>query len=152
MIALVIAFFQTRIGMIVAIALGVFVFYEGVPIAKHLRDIPVIGEPVFAWADPLLRGRVSRARDAGVKAERDEWTRRLAAAKAALSSERATAQAKIDAIVTERLSAATDWAMERASLEAQLAEEEKGNATLPPGTCPPAISRGVSERLDRIGR
>lgn len=89
-----------------------------------------------------------RYRD-GVQGERLVWAEKVRREAAALGRERAAAQARIDQLAAERLADATDWALERAALEDQI-EKEKADAE--DGACPPALSRGLSERLDRIGR
>lgn len=85
----------------------------------------------------------------GVQGERLAWTEKVRREAAALGRERAAAQARIDQLAADRLAEATDWALERAALEAEI-EREKADAA--DGACPPALSRGLSERLDRIGR
>jgi predicted negative regulator of RcsB-dependent stress response len=87
---------------------------------------------------------------AGVMQERAAWEVRVERERAALARERAATQARIDQLVSERILAATNWALERADLEAEI-EKEKADAAVD-GACPPALSRGLSERLDRIGR
>ena len=85
----------------------------------------------------------------GAFEERLVWTEKVRREAAKLAQERAAAQARIDQLAAERLAEATDWALERAALEAEI-EKEKADAA--DGACPPALSRGLSERLDRIGR
>lgn len=85
----------------------------------------------------------------GAQGERLAWTEKVRREAAKLAQERAAAQARIDQLAAERLAEATDWALERAALEAEI-EKEKADAA--DGACPPALSRGLSERLDRIGR
>lgn len=85
----------------------------------------------------------------GVQGERLAWAEKVRREAAALGRERAAAQARIDQLADERLAEATDWALERAALEAEI-EREKNDAAS--SACPPALSRGLSERLDRIGR
>ena len=85
--------------------------------------------------------------------ERLVWTEKVRREAAQLAQERAAAQAKIDTLAAERLADATDWALEKAALQAEIEKENADAADAKPGcACAPALSRGLSERLDRVGR
>ena len=97
-----------------------------------------------------------RYRD-GVQGERLVWTEKVRREAAALGRERVAAQARIDQLAADRLAEATDWALERAALEAEIEREKADDAAASTRArtgcaCSPALSRGLSERLDRIGR
>lgn len=136
------------LGLQGALICAAFLFYEGVPginyVTPYLRFIPAAG-PLL---DDAAQGRVGRAFQRGELSERLAWQEKQR------RWEIATRE-KIDRIEDqwneERERQAVKHAFAVAELERALAND-KASSSAGGAVCRPAVSRGVSRALDKIGR
>lgn len=136
-----------------------FAAYEGLKFVAAL----VVGL-TLGWAGSGLYAStitIPAAREAGRVEERYVHAQELAAARQLAEQDAAKAQAAINAVEAEYYERDKARQEAMASLEAALEQEEKANVPTPsPSTgvrvaspaCRPAISRGVRDALQRIGR
>lgn len=132
-------------GIVLAAAL---VFYEGLPGVNYftpfIRFIPAAGPAL----DDLAQGRVGRSYQRGQLAERLVWQERQRRWEVAT-------QGKVDAIEDawneERRRQAANHMDAIAELERAIADEKSNRSGGGPA-CDPALPRGVSRALDKIGR
>jgi hypothetical protein len=141
--------FVRFLGLQGLILIAAVVFYEGLPganyVTPYLRPIPAVG-PML---DDLAQGRVGRARDAGRLDERLVWQERARRIEVKVSRDRRLAQEKIDQVEREHLSRQTADAIRISDLEKTLEDEQTSTAA---SGCGPAMSRGLRDAIDRIGR
>lgn len=132
----------------VAILIG---FYEGAPLGP-LRWVPYLGPAL----EHLVDGRVDRERRAAALGERLAWQEAQRRAEARHAQHLRDAQSKVDAAeqayLAEKALRESDAEAAQAELDAALDKAEAENASN--GDCDrgPAISRGVSRALDKVGR
>ncbi|GGE18028.1 hypothetical protein GCM10011390_41500 [Aureimonas endophytica] len=123
--------------------------------------IGFLGGCLLAWAATYAYASwrmVPEAKEAGALEERLAWTEEQNRARAKLEADRQAAQSRVDEI--ERAYHERDQARQAdmAELEEALAAERTNATPIPtpspgaPCSCRPAVSRGVSERLQNIGR
>lgn len=146
----------SRTGLICLTCGAVWVFYEGVPVLKHVGSIPFIGSHIAPYTDPWVRGRVSRAYDQGMvyqqglQAEKDRLYERVR------DQERLAQQAKLDAIEQKLWDDKVKLALQLTNVQAALERERLEHANDPqPDPAHPrcyATSRRVSNALNRTGR
>lgn len=140
-------FLLSRAGLLTMAAVGVFVFYEGLPLGP-LRLIPVAGPYLEAWTD----GRVDRARKQGAAQERIAWEEARRRLIAKQDEERRAAQAAIDAAERAYLESRKDLDQQILALDDALATEAKTDVENPDCAARDFISRGVRDRLAPLGR
>lgn len=144
-------FLTSPLGPVVLAVAVLLIFYEGVPLGP-VRLVPVIGPAI----EDIVDGRVDRQRRAAATAERQAWqeAQRLAQAEHArmLAKAQAAADAAELAYLTERALRESDALAARNELDAALAKTENNDASDRSCAARPAISRGVSRALDKIGR
>ncbi|MDO9417051.1 hypothetical protein [Pararhizobium sp.] len=111
----------------------------------------------FAFAALLLvavygwhRLEVSRSYSAGQLNERIVWQERAARDQIKRDADRKAAQATIDKIEREYWEKQTNDAINLASLETALKEEQANEKVS--GTCGPAVSKRVRDAINAIGR
>ncbi len=133
------------LGLQGIIALGVFIFYEGVPLVKsipHVEYVPVISDLAF--------GRVDRAYQDGKLSERLAWQEKQRRAEIKLAADRRAAQETIDRIEADYWAKQTDQAIQLADLEKALQAERAQNADI--SACHSGVSKRVRDQLAPIGR
>jgi hypothetical protein len=113
-----------KVAVFGALALGVLVFYEGIPF--------------------LVSGRVDIAYQRGVDTEALEWTKRMAALRAEGERRRIEDQAKIDAAEAEYLAEKT------AKIKAQ--DELAKASRASPTRGKEVLSRELTRELNKVGK
>jgi len=140
-------FLLSRTGLLTMAAIGVFVFYEGLPLGP-LRMIPYVGPALESVTD----GRVDRARKAGAAQERIAWEEARRRLLLKQEEERRAAQAKIDAAERAYLESRKDLDQQILALDDAIATEAKTDVENPACPARDFISRSVRDRLAPLGR
>ncbi|AAL49629.1 unknown [Sinorhizobium phage PBC5] len=136
------------LGLQGLVALGVLVFYEGLPLIKA---IPFIGAvPVLS---ELAKGRVDHAFEAGALSVRLEWQERERRAAIERDRAREQAQEQIDRIEANYWAARSDDASRMADLEQSLAAERNEDADKDSNDCAHlGLSKRMRDHLAPLGR
>lgn len=135
------------LGVTGCVALGIVIFYEGLPLGP-LRYIPFLGPAL----EQLVDGRVDRAFREGALGERLVWQERQRRELLRREAEERSKQQELDAIAAryrEAQAARISLTLQVIGLEDQLKKEEED---APGTTTRPFMPRGVSKRIDAIGR
>lgn len=135
------------LGVTGCVALGIVIFYEGLPLGP-LRYIPFLGPTL----EQLVDGRVDRAFREGALGERLVWQERQRRELLRREAEERSKQQELDAIAAryrEAQAARISLTLQVIGLEDQLKKEEED---APGTTTRPFMPRGVSKRIDAIGR
>lgn len=144
-------FLLSRTGLLTMAAVGVFVFYEGLPIGP-LRMIPYVGPALERVTD----GRVDRERKRGAAQERILWEEARRKLQAQREADRRAAQAEIDAVRLEYFNSRAMDAVTIATLRDEAAKAEADELDDAKACIPPARARERNERLRKqlnaIGR
>lgn len=133
-------------------------FYEGIPLGPA-RDVPIFG----TVAEALFDGRVDRQRRAGAHDERIKWQELRDRQIAQNAARLVEAQKKVDGWSRRYLDKEAELLAsisQKSALEDALAQSKKeaedaaNSQDLGKPVCPPrpAISRGVSRELNKMGR
>lgn len=129
------------------VAVGMFIFYEGLPLGP-LRYIPLLGPAL----EQLVDGRVDRAFQEGELSERLAWQEKAQRERLRQEQEERAKQQELDAVAEKyraEQAARIALMLQIIGLEEELKKEED-NA--PGSTTRPFVPRGVSKRIDAIGR
>jgi len=154
----VIYWLLSRLSPAAIVAIGVFVFYEGVPIIKEIpkavpiiRYVPAIGP----FVDRLALGRVEIERRAGFEAgqafERAAWAAELARLERDAAEERSRQEAEIAAIERNYLREAARRATAQGHLK-EITDDLARNPQTGRRCNVPAVSKRLSTALDAVGR
>lgn len=138
------------LGFAGCVAVGMFVFYEGLPLGP-LRYIPYVGPQL----EQLVDGRVDREYRRGAAAERIVWEDRLRVAERERDAEVAAKQSELDQLALDYYNLRAENRLNIVQLDEAIAAAEKEEANAPEDVgpvCRRFIPRSVSNQLNAIGR